>query len=556
MIVKISGVILFCIFIALVLPVTAAPSSGIGEDLIFGDYPSEDFQSSLLWNPLFPSIQQATGNSNVYISDLNVQEEYVKITNKGWDSVVMTGWRITNRDGSKAIDFIEWTNPDGSKFNYELRGYSTVTIYSPKEGSPSRTSLYWPKEMWYDGGDIAYLYDNTGKLVSTYSSTAGPTTVPTTVPTTSPTQVPPSGTGSLTVTSVPTGSMVFLDGVYKGFTPITIAGIPAGSHQIRVHRIGYEDYTAGVTITAGSAANVPVTLKTSSGSTTVPTTVPTTMPTIVPTTSPTEGPTGTGTGGLTVTSTPTRAMVFLDGVYRGVTPLTITGISSGIHQLRVTYPGYGEYSSGVNVPAGKTITFQVLLKVASGPTTVPTTVPTTSPTQGPPAGTGSLTVTSIPTRAMVFLDGAYKGFTPITVTGIPVGTHQLKVHRIGYEDYTAGVTITSGSTATVPVTLQTSSGSTTVPTIVPTTSPTQAPPGTGTGTVSVNSKPTGARVYLDYFYAGNTPVTLQNVAPGSHTIRIRKLFYDTYTTTVTVTPGSTVSVSTELTPNYQEANPF
>ncbi len=103
----------------------------------------------------------------VYLSDLDVRYEYVKLTNRGRDSVVMTGWKISNRDGSRSIRFAEWKNPDGSKFNYELRGFSTVTIYSGMEGTPSQTRLYWPQEMWNDEADTAYLYNETGKLVST-----------------------------------------------------------------------------------------------------------------------------------------------------------------------------------------------------------------------------------------------------------------------------------------------------------------------------------------------------------------------------------------------------
>jgi len=102
----------------------------------------------------------------VYISDLNVLDEYVKLTNRGRDSVPMTGWTIAN-NGGKSFWFLQWTNPDGSKFDYELMGSSTVTIYTGREGNPTQTSLYWPEEMWNDTGDTAYLYDETGKLVST-----------------------------------------------------------------------------------------------------------------------------------------------------------------------------------------------------------------------------------------------------------------------------------------------------------------------------------------------------------------------------------------------------
>jgi hypothetical protein len=99
-------------------------------------------------------------------------------------------------------------------------------------------------------------------------------------------------------------------------------------------------------------------------------TFPTPTPTTIPTTGPTYIPTGTGTGTLLVTSNPQGADVYLDGVYKGVTPervygsgayirgaipdpLTLTGIPAGLHQLKVTKKGYGDYSSSVTVTGGE-----------------------------------------------------------------------------------------------------------------------------------------------------------------------------------------------------------
>jgi len=59
--------------------------------------------------------------------------------------------------------------------------------------------------------------------------------------------------------------------------------------------------------------------------------------------------------------------------------------------------------------------------------------PTLTPSSG---GPGSISVTSTPTRAEVYLDGTYKGTTPITLSGIPFGIHFLKFcKKYGYQDY-------------------------------------------------------------------------------------------------------------------------
>jgi hypothetical protein len=150
--------------------------------------------------------------------------------------------------------------------------------------------------------------------------------------------------------------MVSLDGVEKGITPITITGVSAGLHQLRVTRQGYEDYSTRVAIWPDKTVTVPVTLKAPSAPTTVPTPVPTPVPIPMPT-----GITWTGT--LSVTSTPAEARVFLDGVERGITPLTISGVSAGLHQLRVTRQGYEEYSTTVRIWPGKAAIVPVTLKI-------------------------------------------------------------------------------------------------------------------------------------------------------------------------------------------------
>jgi hypothetical protein len=74
------------------------------------------------------------------------------------------------------------------------------------------------------------------------------------------------------------------------------------------------------------------------------------------------------------------------------------------------------------------------------------------------AGTGTLSVTSSPVGAEVYLDGVYKGTTsgepldslslywdyqPVTITGIPLGLHNLRVTLSGYEDYSSWVIISN-----------------------------------------------------------------------------------------------------------------
>ena len=60
--------------------------------------------------------------------------------------------------------------------------------------------------------------------------------------------------------------------------------------------------------------------------------------------------------------------------------------------------------------------------------------------------TGSLRVTSTPSEAILKVDGATKGTTPLTVTGLSLGSHTVEVSKSGYTPYTTAVTIYDAQT--------------------------------------------------------------------------------------------------------------
>ncbi len=67
------------------------------------------------------------------------------------------------------------------------------------------------------------------------------------------------------------------------------------------------------------------------------------------------------------------------------------------------------------------------------------------------------------------------------------------------------------------------------------------------GSLYFSSTPSGASIYVDSTYKGKTPMTLDNVVPGTHTIKIEKAQYVDYTKSVTVVAGEEVTVSASLT---------
>jgi len=74
-------------------------------------------------------------------------------------------------------------------------------------------------------------------------------------------------------------------------------------------------------------------------------------------------------------------------------------------------------------------------------------------------------------------------------------------------------------------------------------------PEPGFGTLSINSDPSGANVYLNEQYQGTTPLTISGL-PASHhyPIALTMQGYRTYVTSVYISNGKTSTVSATLTP--------
>ncbi|WAI02108.1 PEGA domain-containing protein [Methanogenium organophilum] len=297
--------------------------------------------------------------------------------------------------------------------------------------------------------------------------------------------------GTLSVTSSPTGASVYIDNVYKGLTPQQVSLIH-NQYTLRLEHSGYNRYTQQIWVYGGQTTTVNAAL--------------------VPSTT---------YGTISVSSSPSLANIYLDGSFRGTTTQTISGLNAGSYFVELTKPGYQDWTGSVRVYPGQvTSVFQTL-------------VPVQSPT------TGALSVTSNPSYAAVYLDGGYQGQTapgtPLVISAVTAGSHTVTVRLSGYKDSVSTVTVNSGQTTTVSAEL--------------------IPSGGGSGTLSVTSSPAGADVYVNNVRAGITPVTSDEMTPGTYTVAIRLAGYTEWSAETEVTAGSTSYVSASLTPLPAQSPP-
>jgi PEGA domain len=78
---------------------------------------------------------------------------------------------------------------------------------------------------------------------------------------------PPPSAGPVTIRSTPAEAQVYLDGRLVGTTNATgelqLQQVKPGTYKLRLAHAGYEDYEQTVTVTAGQATSIPVSLKAS-----------------------------------------------------------------------------------------------------------------------------------------------------------------------------------------------------------------------------------------------------------------------------------------------------
>jgi len=89
----------------------------------------------------------------------DVQGEYVRIRNQGGQPADMTGWTLRD-EANHTFTFPSFT----------LGVIATVRVWT-RSGSNTATDLYWGSgsAIWNNTGDTAYLRNDVGQLVDTYS---------------------------------------------------------------------------------------------------------------------------------------------------------------------------------------------------------------------------------------------------------------------------------------------------------------------------------------------------------------------------------------------------
>ncbi|CAN5777983.1 hypothetical protein BH18ACI5_BH18ACI5_16830 [soil metagenome] len=160
------------------------------------------------------------------------------------------------------------------------------------------------------------------------------------------------------------------------------------------------------------------------------------------------------------------------------------------------------------------------------------------------ATTGPLVVRSTPSGAAVTVNGRVRGRTPLTMEKLPLRSYSVSVAQSGFASAREEVRLTAGAPSrTVTVQLQRRAAPAAAPTRA--SRETREAP-TPPGSLYIDSRPRGARVFVDGKPVGVTPVRVPDLPSGSHVVRLELPDHRPWTTSARVRAGEQERVSGSL----------
>ncbi len=123
--------------------------------------------------------------------------------------------------------------------------------------------------------------------------------------------------GKIEITTIPNGSEIYIDDIYRGTTPARLTDVPPEFYEVVLKQEGYDDVFERVLVRAGETYVISKKLTFKEGV-------------------------------CSISSEPSGASVYLDGKYKGTTPVAFHA-DEGTHSLKIKKTGYGTVSKEVNV---------------------------------------------------------------------------------------------------------------------------------------------------------------------------------------------------------------
>lgn len=262
--------------------------------------------------------------------------------------------------------------------------------------------------------------------------------------------------GLALIQTSPSGAEVTVNGAFRGHTPMFLADLPLGTHRVQLSAPGYFAKEIELKVADRIPQKVAVDLVADSAR-------------------------------VSFSSEPAGADILINGSSRGVTPLVVDQIPSGVTEVVLQREGYAPYREKLVLKAGESITVEARLTMQPG----------------------ALSVVAQPDAARIYLNDEYRGETPLDLEGLAPGEYRVRAERRGFETDARTVRVRAGEKTTEEFRLQKNSG-----------------------VLVLVTEPPGVKAFVDGTEVGetapseaglvSTALTVELLARGEHTLQLTR----------------------------------
>ncbi|MDP3564695.1 MAG: PEGA domain-containing protein, partial [Methanoregula sp.] len=328
---------------------------------------------------------------------------------------------------------------------------------------------------------------------------------------------------------------IYVDAENKGTTvtpSFTVSNVAVGTRVVVLQLSGYQNFTTSTDVPEGGTTTISATM--------IPNTLAPTITSITPSSGyNTSAVSITNLAGTGFATTGTPTVVLMNSGQTNITATSVSVVSATqiTCSFDITGKAVGSWNVVVTNPDGQSGTFSNGFQITNLGTTASLSsitpnsgVVNTSVLVTDLAGTGFLNTATIRLKRSGYNDILGTGITVVSATKI-TGTFNLNGQTPGPYDVCVlndGITPTCGLAFTI-----------------------SSVASTANGTINVKSAPTTSKIFLNSVFKGYTPLTLDNITPGTYTVMIRSAGFNEYSESVRVTAGNTsyVTASLVLTPD-------
>lgn len=286
--------------------------------------------------------------------------------------------------------------------------------------------------------------------------------------------------GLLLFRSEPVSAEVSVNKIAYGNTPLILNSLPVGNHVVRLAAQGYLPRDVKVEITDANPLVFDETLISDSGM-------------------------------IHVASSPSGAEVRVNGFSRGRTPCTVERVERGKARIELTLAGHHPYIQELGINAGETHNLNAELRPLEG----------------------SLQIVTIPLKARIYINDAYRGESDLDLGKIAAGTYRVRVEMKNHSTQARNVVVPPGEGVIEEFRLT-----------------------KNVGRIGVTTQPPRAVVFIDGKRIGATRAAPQgevsqqllipDVIEGEHDLLVTARGYKDHQQKITVTRGEQLTLNLSL----------